>query len=219
MQTQAHSEPLEAVVDEVQALTPAVDIPALEPASEALAPPPEREALTHAPTSEAQALTPAVEALTPPGVDQKVADKEAWQKQKELLSEDRIIFGAIGGLALAFIVELSGGDDPQKLDPLLKAALYCCSFLVPISIIAYQIFTLEHNYQKRVDHPTAVLFILMIMVMICYIVVAIVLWYFDPFIALSFLFFSVCGFIYYFNVSRQLKGPPQKTQGSDIRRE
>lgn len=138
------------------------------------------------------------------------SDVDRWISDP--LDESRIIFGAIGGLSLAFIIQLSAATTPLKWQ--LELALYCCALLVPFSIIGFRIKTLEIRNKRRLKTPIVVIRLLFVVMALSFTAIGAVFWYFSVWMMAL---YGLCLFLacwYFFAVRQQFK--PSGAQAAQV---
>jgi hypothetical protein len=118
----------------------------------------------------------------------------------------QIVFGAIGGFALAFIIQLAGDAPPS--DPWLRTALYFCVCLIPVSIIGFLIKNLEGRYKQKYKPSRLSMYLLFIAIIICCQgAITAVFTYYDYRFGLTFfglMMLGNCYYLYYYWRLRQL---------------
>jgi hypothetical protein len=128
-----------------------------------------------------------------------------WQDKLVLISDSKLVFGAIGGLSLAFIIERASGAPLQwPTNWSLILALYCCAIMVPLSITGFQLSVMEGSYKKRLRHNEIVKSLLVLNTALMYGAIGLVLWSLQPGLAYVYTLFTVAGLYYHLYCRRQL---------------
>jgi hypothetical protein len=145
--------------------------------------------------------------------------RELTPREREALKESKIIFGAIGGLSLAFLIELTGGDgaicsselaslDFSGVQQLLSSvanlkcnvpvviALACCTFLIPISTTGLLVASLESMHNKRLSRGPLSQVMLLVLILIILIAISAAFYYLNIWLFRLYMIFLCSGIMY-----------------------